>query len=193
LQDLPKSIKKVYWQNSTYFDDRYSFLPIGIENLRLAVNGLPKYFEAKYAMKNKFLKILSGPYSPTHSEREYLMSLSPGSLEEVDILSGRLSPKKYTEVSSKYLFIAAPRGNGLDTHRFWEALYRGSYPIVLESSWAEEVKKLGIPVITISKWQDEDLMGVVKLEPKTFSPSTIPSLWAPYWTNKIKSELQSLE
>lgn len=37
---------------------------------------------------------------------------------------------KYYGRVAGHRYVAAPRGNGLDTHRFWEALYLGCVPIV---------------------------------------------------------------
>ena len=34
---------------------------------------------------------------------------------------------------SKYRYILCPPGNGIDTHRFWEALIAGSIPVALKS------------------------------------------------------------
>lgn len=48
-------------------------------------------------------------------------------------------------------FIISPRGNGLDTHRFWEALYMGSIPIVKSSSLDPLYKKF--PVLIVSNWE----------------------------------------
>ncbi|CAH1777421.1 unnamed protein product [Owenia fusiformis] len=53
---------------------------------------------------------------------------------------------------SKYPFWVAPRGNGLDTHRIWEALYVGSIPIVQRSLLDPLFKDL--PVLLIDNYED---------------------------------------
>jgi hypothetical protein len=49
-------------------------------------------------------------------------------------------------------FVLAPRGNGIDTHRLWEALYMGAYPIVKRST-IDAVYE-GLPVVAIQNWEE---------------------------------------
>ena len=41
--------------------------------------------------------------------------------------------KYYSKTVAAHKFVVSPRGNGIDTHRFWEAVYLGAVPIVLHS------------------------------------------------------------
>jgi len=51
--------------------------------------------------------------------------------------------------------VVCPRGNGMDTHRFYEALYMGALPIVLESSYSARLAlELSLPVVKIRSWED---------------------------------------
>ena len=47
-------------------------------------------------------------------------------------------------------FVIAPRGNGWDTHRLWEALYLGCVPIV-ESSGLDELDS-HLPILIVKSW-----------------------------------------
>ncbi|HSX25586.1 MAG TPA: hypothetical protein VLE89_01095, partial [Chlamydiales bacterium] len=49
-------------------------------------------------------------------------------------------------------FVLSPRGNGLDTHRLWEALYAGSYPIVKTSSLDPLYENL--PIVIVKDWRE---------------------------------------
>jgi hypothetical protein len=49
-------------------------------------------------------------------------------------------------------FILSPRGNGIDCHRMWEALYMGAYPIVKSSSLDPLYE--GLPVIIVNDWNE---------------------------------------
>ena len=40
--------------------------------------------------------------------------------------------KEYCESVRNHKFTFCPRGNGVDTHRFWETIYLGSIPIVID-------------------------------------------------------------
>jgi len=48
--------------------------------------------------------------------------------------------------------VACPAGTGVDTHRFWEALYLGSVPIVLRGQLSAMYENL--PVIQLNAWED---------------------------------------
>ena len=84
------------------------------------------------------------------------------------------------EELSSCRFVAAPRGNGLDTHRLWEALYVGSYPIVKTSSLDSLYADL--PVVIIRDWSEvteEFLQKKYKeLQQKSFSWD---KLYLSYW------------
>lgn len=52
----------------------------------------------------------------------------------------------------QFAFVACPHGNGLDTHRFWEALLLGCIPIIKTSGMDELFNKL--PVLIVRSWSD---------------------------------------
>jgi hypothetical protein len=53
----------------------------------------------------------------------------------------------------QFEFAACPEGNGLDTHRFWEALYLHVIPVCLRTPLNEMFSKL-FPVCLVDKWSD---------------------------------------
>jgi hypothetical protein len=183
---LPSSVKKVFAQNLHNEGERSSLLPIGIENLRLGTNGLKKYFKHEYVDETKQNKILVGPFSMTHPDRDFYKTEAFESSSRVTVLRGRISPQEFAVISSKYRFVAAPRGNGVDTHRFWEALYRGSYPIVNRNSWSSLVKNLNIPLIEIDSWGENSFSSVPD-QIQNLNPRNIPALWWPFWNKLIKA------
>jgi hypothetical protein len=131
--------------------------------------------------------ILVGPFSPTHSERKDLAiweySKNPG----LQICNDYLKPAELVVLASSYKYIACPRGNGTDTHRFWESLYRGSIPVVKESRWSNSIKAMGVPILELQEWSFEEF-----LEKKgafanvVVSPRDTPILWLDYWKKKFR-------
>lgn len=83
-------------------------------------------------------------------------------------------------------FVLSPRGHGLDCHRTWEALWMGSYPIIISSASDEMYEDL--PVLIIKEWKE-----VTKkfLEQKYVEMATknynLDKLFFPYWENLINS------
>ena len=53
---------------------------------------------------------------------------------------------------SRSYFCLSPKGNGIDCHRTWEALYMGCIPIVTKSEIAEAHKDM--PIIILDDWAD---------------------------------------
>lgn len=83
-------------------------------------------------------------------------------------------------------FVVSPRGNGLDTHRLWEALYMGSIPIVKSSSLDGLYKDL--PILIVSDWE-EITATFLKQKQKEWSQKkkNLEKLWIQYWLDQIQS------
>ena len=175
---LPRSIRSVFAQNLNFSDRKMRVLPIGLENIRLGVNGTPWLFNKKMITGEKMNKVLIGPFSFTHKERIEFQSLQSG--EDLEVVNRRMTPNQYAKFSSRYQFIAAPRGHGLDTHRFWEALYRGSTPIVKKNTWSDLISKLDIPVLKVDSFSSDSLSRIAQdLNYSKVRPDSIKSLWWP--------------
>lgn len=59
---------------------------------------------------------------------------------------------------SEYKYCICPEGNGVDTHRFWEALYLKCVPIVINSVFINIIKKnTNLPMIILNSWDDLDI------------------------------------
>lgn len=97
---------------------------------------------------------------------------------------GRLT---YLRQMRKHGFVVCPRGNGLDTHRFFEALCLGVIPILKSSEVPRWTRHLSTrSFVTVSSWSDlgklnfADLMTSHQLPiPKELSES--------FWAEKILS------
>jgi hypothetical protein len=189
IENLPRSIKKVFCQNLAFKDPRYHVLPIGIENLRLATNGDTKLFSREFFGEEKSEKVLLGPFSKTHVERDEFL-FSDFTDDKAVILNDRLKPCSYAQLSSTFRYIAAPRGNGLDTHRFWETLYRGGIPIVKQSAWSTQIQELGIPLLAVNSWSASDVMETLHAADKSKSVQLeLPQLWMNWWERLIRNEI----
>ena len=128
-------------------------LPIGIEDLAWAKNGMPWNFTERLRRQRKEEKVLVGPFGFTHESRGELLEVA-AQIQGCEVLQNRVASWSYARHSSRYKYVACPRGNGLDTHRFWESLYRGSIPIVLDSPWSRCLERYGIRLIRVSNWME---------------------------------------
>jgi hypothetical protein len=75
--------------------------------------------------------------------------------------SGRLA---YLRAMRDAGLVVCPRGNGPDTHRFYEALYVGAIPVVLKSSYAAQMaSRLRLPHLTVAKWSALNDLAALRL------------------------------
>ena len=185
---IPKSTRALFLQNSFISDNKFVFtIPIGIENFRLGVNGNPRFIRNSVVDSNSRREILFGPLSPTHPIREIVNQRFGQDDPRWEFASGRLSPKEYDVLARQFHMIAAVRGNGVDTHRLWESLYRGLTPIVTMDSWWISLQEFFPQVVAISEWSPSEISKIPI--PKTFQLSKLPSLWMPFWQEKIRKFL----
>jgi len=96
---------------------------------------------------------------------------------------------EYLKDMAETKFIVCPHGNGLDTHRVWEALLVGSIPIVKASSL--DVLYQDLPVIIVKKWQDitkDFLDNKYEIISKNLKNKKykLEKLYFNYWHDKIK-------
>ena len=102
---------------------------------------------------------------------------------------------QYFNVVSEYKFVLCP--GGLDSqppkwvgqsHRIWEALYLGSFPVVLRTECTTSVLvKNNLPVLELNNWQDLSLNMLQEFSNKwkDWSFQKAPALTQEYWLNKI--------
>jgi hypothetical protein len=92
----------------------------------------------------------------------------------------------YVHDLSKSLFVVSPRGHGLDTHRTWEALLMGCYPIVPSSTLNPLYEDL--PVVIVNSWKEVTTEFLEEWHRKLASKQWCrDKLYAPYWFKKVKA------
>lgn len=83
-------------------------------------------------------------------------------------------------------FVISPRGNGLDCHRTWEALYLNAIPVVVSSKMDSVFDEL--PVLVVDSWEEitEEFLeeSYKKIRSKTYKNK---KLYLDFWINLIDS------
>jgi len=190
---FPLSVSTVLLQNSHISDNKYVWtLPLGVENIRLGKNGLPKFLTSPLDFSKKKNKVLFGPFGDTHLSRRKLV-LEKEQNDYFIYPEEFLSTKKYAKTVQGVKWVACPRGNGTDTHRLWETLYRGSIPIVKESQWSNSLRWLDMPMLIVSELKEDQITKQTSKKKivTARNPKTIPSLWMPFWIDFINNRLNS--
>lgn len=191
LINVPPSVRRFYLQNSFISSNSlYRTIPIGIENFRYGLNGHPSLMRKKVEFENRHKSALVGPFSKTHFERSVLEK----NISESDficVVHERCSPRSLSNLFQKFQFVAAVRGNGVDTHRLWESLYRGCVPLVKRDSWSQFLVEHKLPIEFVQSWNTEEIEKCVSESLLTdFSPKNLKALWMPYWIDLILNDLK---
>jgi len=92
----------------------------------------------------------------------------------------------YPEELARHRFVCCPPGNGVDTHRMWEALYAGTIPVVLRSSMTEAFADL--PIVQVNDYAE---VTVPLLQQKYEELSSREFAWSkltlPYWAQQFEA------
>jgi hypothetical protein len=190
----PKCIKKWFAQNTDYYHSDLIPLPIGVENHIGPNRGSNTDFSLldkesfDVLQKNKIISHVFCNYRPTHPSRE---RATKAFIENnLGHFYNALNYIDFCNTVKKYLFVASPRGNGIDCHRTWEALYYGCIPIVEKHFMYDSY--LHLPIIQVSNWNNitPELLApyIEKYRNKQYFLD-ISELKLEYWINKIKTAL----
>lgn len=184
---LPSSIKLWICQNNGMNSvPGLLTLPIGIENLRLGKANLKMYSRRKRndAIGNK---VFIPPMSPSNPIRYDVVIKTRQRPEVFDVETNMLPLKKYFSRTRNYHFIFCAEGNGFDTHRLWEILYQGSFPVVIESKWSLSLKAFNLPIYYIKSLSELNVDSLRRflLLNQSFNPINSEILWLPYWRSLI--------
>lgn len=92
----------------------------------------------------------------------------------------------YKKTLLDHKFILCPRGNGIDTHRLWEALYCGVIPIVTRHQ-AHEGLEGNLPIFFVDSYEEvnEDILNQIysDFSRKTWNMGMLMVSW---WINKMR-------
>ena len=187
----PKCITKWFAENVDYKHPDLIPVPLGVENHFTKNKGSNTDFDVLVeSVKNKhyFTDKISNKvfcnFRPTHLERRE----ATHALLKTGVGYFYPPTKDYTtycEHLKMYLYIACPRGNGIDTHRLWETLYHGNIPIVKKHFMYDTYC---LPIIQVNSWEEvtEELLIYPwhNYEKKEFN---FEQLELNYWLNKIQA------
>lgn len=190
---IPKSTRALFLQNSFISDDKSIFtIPIGLENFRFGLNGDPRILSNPGLHPAARRSVLFGPLSATHPIRNQVMNTFAKTDSRWHLAGTRLAPKEYDLLARKYQMVAAVRGNGVDTHRLWESLYRGVTPIVIADEWWNSLRAYYPQALVISDWTLDEIYELIQTAKLTnFDPRNIAALWMPFWEQKIRHFLRN--
>jgi hypothetical protein len=147
-------IKKIYTQNPEIDSPKVNLLPIGLANSMWPHGDTIEFYNA---MKSNYMyKKSNGIYininTNTFGYRKTILDKLRNNNWK---LSASKPYKDYLNELSSHYFCLCIRGNGIDTHRFWESLYLGVIPVIINNEetdctvFVNLLNKLGLPFYEI--------------------------------------------
>jgi len=107
--------------------------------------------------KKKVQKVFCDSHlSVTHPSRltmhDDLKNIQAKNSDIVEFLTTRCSYSEILHLYAQYQFVACPRGNGHSSHRLYETLWVGSYPVTLHGPLDPLFQNL--PVVHLNSWSE---------------------------------------
>jgi hypothetical protein len=149
--DLLNNPNLVAWfaQNCEFAHNKLLGLPTGLTNSQADESRLTVLYQAaKSYKKTKSLYVVLSDFA--HSGENVVDDVI-ASLKGVSIAS-KVSYTEDENNMAAHQFCLCPRGNGVDTHRFWEAQYLDCIPVILKQDWTQAYSNL--PVLVLNAWED---------------------------------------
>jgi hypothetical protein len=151
-------VYKWYGQNVCMNHEKLKFLPIGMANSQWKHSDTSYFLnesKIKNLHKNKTHKVYFNFNLSTNPNKR---NLCYKKLKDRLTFLNTVSPTEYHDTLSKHEFCICPEGNGVDTHRLWEALYLKSVPIVLKTPFIEIIlSQTNIKMVVLERWEDLDI------------------------------------
>jgi hypothetical protein len=143
-------------QNATVAHPKLRQLPIGIANsmwphgnLRVLRRAMAR--DARPERATVYLDFNTA----THPQRPRIREILSRAFPDIsDSPPGHMDYGSYLSALARHRFSVCPRGNGVDTHRFWECLYLGGIPVVERSAHTEYWQRTGLPVVLVDDWAE---------------------------------------
>ena len=183
-----ENISMVFAQNMFEQIPNFAPFPIGLENAWRFKHGIKLSFNLRRIFKPKKLFRVMWSFRFTNKSERMAASIQLSECESADFL-GDLTMGKHQKALARYAFVASPPGNGLDTHRTWEAMYLNCVPIVKRSFMAEELERLGLPIWVVDSYEELKKYdeGALKAKYLEFEPKfKSDALWFDYWKDLIE-------
>jgi hypothetical protein len=167
-------------------------LPIGLENAWHSKNGRPKDFRANRRKSQTRIFRVMWAFNLETNLIERSMAASELVSSPIADRLDPLTPRQHRRALSRYSFVASPPGNGLDTHRTWEAMYLGCLSVVLRSHMTQHYEQIGLPIWVVDSFEELRDLNEDQLRKKYYELSPkfgSEAMWASYWITRIKSHV----
>lgn len=187
----PRSIFNWFSVNVTYEHSNLIPIPLGLSNNYSPKNLRASEFNSitfsKEFNKNKlmYLNFNVNTNTSLRAPLESIYKNEQWSYYEKNILT----LEDYSKNLKEFKFVLCPQGNGIDTHRIWEALYSGAIPVVEKHISHKNLE--GLPILFL-----DDLKNIspekltMYLEKINYEDLDFNKLTCSYWINIMRSKIK---
>ena len=185
FQKKPSCVSKWYSTNVVHKHNKLISLPIGLAN-EFSEKNLNHLDFKKFSIQNEEIQKEIYIYSnfninTKYSFRKRLLS-SISNNKKFKIRNSDLNLNEYKQDLNNYKYVLCPPGNGIDTHRIWEAIYSNSIPIVFREYYLDYFSE--VPVIVLSSIDDLKNFNLNE-NVKKYDPEVLFINW---WVDSIRSK-----
>jgi hypothetical protein len=192
FKKAPSSIVKWYAENAVYEHPNLISIPLGLENHWGNQKGkftnhewfLANIDRLKNKVKNSELYCNWNP--TTNESRQHITEKIKSNGLQLNI-QHNLSFEDYCTNMASHQFVVCPPGNGIDTHRLWESLYLGCFPIVLRH---KIYNSYNLPILQINDWGEINSKLLDNHAIKWNKELHHQELYMAHWANLIKEEFK---
>jgi len=187
LSKFENKIKRWYAQNLDIEHELIFPLPIGLANPKWSHGNINRFYriiQEDYQKSNLFYVNFNVATNP--QERNYCLKFIGKNITTpypnyVDLNAynnfvENTQENYLRDIASSY-FTISPKGNGIDCHKTWEAIYMKSIPIVTRSVCSIKFKEMGIPMIVLDDWSNFNTLEL--------TPDLYKDIWQDFDINNI--------
>jgi hypothetical protein len=196
FQRCPPQIAHWFSTNIQTKDERLSALPLGLANSYcgvtlkaplIAAHSRPTGQRSRWLYVN--FRTASNP-----AVREPMMHHFRGSrnADWVTVQEAVLGFETFVEEMASHRFMLCPPGNGVDTHRLWEALYSRTIPVALASLEMDAFRDLPILFIEDFRQLTRDFLAR-EYERIISSKWNWQKLFLPWWRDRIREQQEKIK
>jgi hypothetical protein len=98
---------------------------------------------------------------------------------------------EYLQKMKQCEYIICPVGNGIDTHRFWETIYLGRIPVVINSPFIQKLKPY-YKMVILEDWSDFNINSTASLCSAGAIPISMPNKYPKLWMEDYIKEINQL-
>jgi len=201
VESAPRNIKKWFAQNALSNNEILEPIPIGLENkIESNRSGHGIGYKDRMIIKEKLLSHKSAIipskniYANFNIQTNFAYRLAIKNLcmecSHIDWQESNLSLEDWFKNIIDYRMMVCPIGNGVDTHRLWEALYYNIVPITIKiNNYKLYQLYEQLPIIILDKMKDLLNLSLInkKYEEAITKQYDKNLLTYEYWKTKILS------